>query len=625
MIRSKGEAGTGDIVEAVRHLRAITRRDPAPRRRSTTTSSRRPPRSSQAPLDLVRQVAARRAGCRSSLFCAGGIATPADAALVMQLGAEGVFVGSGIFKSEDPAARARAIVEATTHFAATPSASRAASEGLGHGDGQSLETRKLDERAAARRPRLVACALAPAELVGVLALQGGLRGARARCCARSAPSAREVRVARRPRRPRRARHPRRRVDDDDARDRARGPRRAAARRWPRAGTPVLGTCAGLIMLDRDHLGVMDIAPQRNAFGRQMHSLRGRPRARRARRRAACARCSSARRGSPSTAPDVEILAEVDGHPVAARQGDVLAVAFHPELGGDDRAARAVPRSRTFAAAAGTGAERRRVAERGAPSGAPALQRGHRSRAARSRRSPRLRSSRLRIQRRERIHLERDGARGDRAFFIVDERGRMINAKRHAALQPGDRRARRGRASSARSCRTAAASRASRASADELQVRFYSLIRPVREIDGPFSQALSEHCGRAGCSWSPSRAGAPAVDRGAQGAVDACSAAPPADALAEGRRARGDRHPALSDDDRAGRLSSRSPKTPGSGASCAMAPRCSRQAARPRRPLHGDDARPRRAARSTCRRSTCCASFAAASRPRSRSRSACTAR
>ena len=78
------------------------------------------------------------------LFCAGGIATPADASLMMQLGAEGVFVGSGIFKSEDPATRAAAIVEATTHYHDAARVA-AASEGLGHRDG-SLETRKLEEQ-----------------------------------------------------------------------------------------------------------------------------------------------------------------------------------------------------------------------------------------------------------------------------------------------------------------------------------------------------------------------------------------------------------------------------------------------------------------------------------------------
>jgi pyridoxal 5'-phosphate synthase pdxS subunit len=140
MIRSKGEAGTGDIVEAVRHMRRIgseikqlTVMDDA----ELATAAK----LHQAPLDVVRQVAA--AGkLPVVLFCAGGIATPADAALMMQLGAEGVFVGSGIFKSDDPARRAAAIVEATTHFQDALRVARA-SEGLGQAM-QSLETRKLD-------------------------------------------------------------------------------------------------------------------------------------------------------------------------------------------------------------------------------------------------------------------------------------------------------------------------------------------------------------------------------------------------------------------------------------------------------------------------------------------------
>jgi pyridoxal 5'-phosphate synthase pdxS subunit len=114
MIRSKGEAGTGNIVEAVRHMRAIT----SGIRRLTTLSPEELYAEAKrlgAPLDLVEEVAAT-GRLPVVLFCAGGIATPADAALMMQLGAEGIFVGSGIFKSEDPARRARAIVEATTHY-----------------------------------------------------------------------------------------------------------------------------------------------------------------------------------------------------------------------------------------------------------------------------------------------------------------------------------------------------------------------------------------------------------------------------------------------------------------------------------------------------------------------------
>jgi 5'-phosphate synthase pdxT subunit len=101
------------------------------------------------------------------------------------------------------------------------------------------------------------------------------------------------------------------------------------------GTPILGSCAGLIMLDRDHLGIVDMRAQRNAFGRQVRSFE------------ADVRMSSLDGGpvrglfirAPWIAehgPDVEILAELDGHPVAARQGDVWAVSFHTELGDDDR-------------------------------------------------------------------------------------------------------------------------------------------------------------------------------------------------------------------------------------------------------------------------------------------------
>jgi pyridoxal 5'-phosphate synthase pdxS subunit len=141
MIRSKGEAGTGDIVEAVRHLRTIR----GEIRRLGTLDEMElygAAKALQAPIDLVRSVA-REGKLPVPLFCAGGIATPADASLVMQLGAEAVFVGSGIFKSDDPAPRARAIVEATTHYA-DPARVAKASEGLGRAM-ESVETRTLDE------------------------------------------------------------------------------------------------------------------------------------------------------------------------------------------------------------------------------------------------------------------------------------------------------------------------------------------------------------------------------------------------------------------------------------------------------------------------------------------------
>jgi pyridoxal 5'-phosphate synthase pdxS subunit len=115
MIRSKGEAGTGNIVEAVRHLRSIL----GDNRKITTADAPELfdwAKRLQAPLPLVQEIA-ETGTLPVPLFCAGGIATPADASLVMQLGAEAVFVGSGIFKSSDPAAMSKAVVEATTHYA----------------------------------------------------------------------------------------------------------------------------------------------------------------------------------------------------------------------------------------------------------------------------------------------------------------------------------------------------------------------------------------------------------------------------------------------------------------------------------------------------------------------------
>jgi pyridoxal 5'-phosphate synthase pdxS subunit len=114
MLRSKGEAGTGNVVEAVRHLRSIL----GDVRKVTQADSAELydwAKRLQAPVGLVQELA-ETGELPVPLFCAGGLATPADAALVMQLGAQSVFVGSGIFKSDDPARRAKAIVEATTHF-----------------------------------------------------------------------------------------------------------------------------------------------------------------------------------------------------------------------------------------------------------------------------------------------------------------------------------------------------------------------------------------------------------------------------------------------------------------------------------------------------------------------------
>jgi pyridoxal 5'-phosphate synthase pdxS subunit len=148
MIRTKGEAGTGNIVEAVRQLRDVLaeiRRLQSMREDELFAAAK----ELQAPLDLVRGVA-RDGRLPVVNFVAGGISTPSDAALVMQIGAEGVFVGSGIFKSEDPARMANAIVQATTHFD-NPSIVADVSKGLGAPmRGLTLEAIPEQERLAVR-------------------------------------------------------------------------------------------------------------------------------------------------------------------------------------------------------------------------------------------------------------------------------------------------------------------------------------------------------------------------------------------------------------------------------------------------------------------------------------------
>src|SRR5579863_1374153 len=142
MIRTKGEAGSGNVVEAVRHMRTIV----SEMKRLTTLRDdeiMRVAKEIGAPLDLIRQIA-KSGKLPVPNFSAGGIATPADAALVRSLGAEAVFVGSGIFKSSDPEARAKAVVKATTHFE-DPKAVLEASEDLGEAM-PGLDVRQLPEK-----------------------------------------------------------------------------------------------------------------------------------------------------------------------------------------------------------------------------------------------------------------------------------------------------------------------------------------------------------------------------------------------------------------------------------------------------------------------------------------------
>jgi len=142
MIRTKGEAGSGNIVEAVRHLRTIT----GEMRKLTTMRGdelMHAAKEHNAPLELIREIA-QTGKLPVPNFSAGGIATPADAALVRQLGAEAVFVGSGIFKSTDPEKRAKAIVKATTHFD-DPKMVLEASEELGEAM-KGLDVRQIEEK-----------------------------------------------------------------------------------------------------------------------------------------------------------------------------------------------------------------------------------------------------------------------------------------------------------------------------------------------------------------------------------------------------------------------------------------------------------------------------------------------
>ena len=152
MIRTKGEAGTGDIVNAVRHMRAVFG---GIRRLGVLSPDElyAEAKNLRAPIELVRRVA-EEGRLPVVTFTAGGIATPSDAALCMQLGADGVFVGSGIFKSEDPSTMAKAIVEATTHFRDADVLARVSS-GLGE-PMRGLSAAGIAPGRAARDARLVA-------------------------------------------------------------------------------------------------------------------------------------------------------------------------------------------------------------------------------------------------------------------------------------------------------------------------------------------------------------------------------------------------------------------------------------------------------------------------------------
>ena len=277
------------------------------------------------------------------LFCAGGIATPADASLTMQLGAEGNFVGSGIFKSSDPERRARAIVEATTH-ASRSRAGRRRFDGPRRADARRRHRRARRPGRAASTSRNLTVTDGPlvppqgeAERlrVGVLASQGDF-AAHARMLARAR--------RRRPRGPdRRARSRSSTPWSSRAASRPRSPRRSSATGSPSRSAPItpparpiLGTCAGMILCDRDHLGLIDASVPPQRLRPPARELRAGPRDRRASAPSRFAPSSSARRGWTSADAGSRSSPRSTRHPVVIREGSVLACAFHPELTDDPR-------------------------------------------------------------------------------------------------------------------------------------------------------------------------------------------------------------------------------------------------------------------------------------------------
>ena len=278
MIRSKGEAGTGNVVEAVRHLRSIMG-DIRKIAQADNAELFDWAKQLQAPLPLVQEIA-ETGELPVPMFCAGGIATPADASLVMQLGAEAVFVGSGIFKSDEPAKMASAIVEAATHYR-DPDDPR---EGL-HRPGRRHEgPRDRHTRDEAGRAGLVA------PTVGVLALQGAF-AAHAAILESLGAATVEVRTAAQ-------------LADVDALVIPGGESTTMSMLLERSGMleplrkrvadglPTFGTCAGMILLaaeisdgrdDQHALGAVDISVRAQRLRPPDRVVRIRPRRRRIRR------------------------------------------------------------------------------------------------------------------------------------------------------------------------------------------------------------------------------------------------------------------------------------------------------------------------------------------------------
>ncbi|MBP1743797.1 MAG: pyridoxine biosynthesis protein [Firmicutes bacterium] len=305
MIRTKGEPGTGDIIQAVRHMRMINQqiRNLQGLREDELFYAAK---ELQVPYQLV-QFVHENGKLPVVNFAAGGVATPADAALMMQLGAEGVFVGSGIFKSGDPAKRAQAIVKAVTNFT----------------DAKLIA--ELSEDLGMKR-------------IGVLALQGAFIE-HIHALNKLGAETFEIR---------------------QKSDLAKGPIDGLVlpggestvmgkllreldlfddiKKMIQDGLPVFGTCAGLILLaksisndDDSYLGTMDIVARRNAYGRQLGSFRTEADFK------GIGKIDMTFIRAPfieSAGEGVDVLAVVDGKIVAARQDNQLAIAFHPELTSD---------------------------------------------------------------------------------------------------------------------------------------------------------------------------------------------------------------------------------------------------------------------------------------------------
>lgn len=327
MIRTKGEPGTGDIVQAVRHMRKMNSQI-AEIVSMRTDELYEAAKKLEVPYDLVQYVHENH---RLPVvnFAAGGVATPADAALMMQLGAEGVFVGSGIFKSGDPAKRAAAIVQATTNYNVADLVAKL-SEGLGEA---------MDWYQTSRRPQSSWQKGVSNMQVGVLAVQGAF-AEHEHVLSELGVSCIELRNAGDLNKPYDAlilpggesTVQGKLLRDSDMFD--------TIKSQIKGGMPVLATCAGLILLaqhiegdDTVHLGTLPVTVKRNAYGRQLGSFHTEAELK------GIGEVPMTFIRAPYVAeasPEVNVLATVDDKIVAVKYGNQFALSFHPELDSDYR-------------------------------------------------------------------------------------------------------------------------------------------------------------------------------------------------------------------------------------------------------------------------------------------------